>query len=79
MERLVIVQTKLPEDVLAELKKKTGEKTTKEALAKAVDHFLECSHVKIAPKAAKARRRSGRIPVYLDNIFKQYRISVSNE
>jgi len=80
VEKLVIVQTKLPEDMLAELKKKTGEKTTKEALAKAVDHFLECSHVKVMPKVAKARRRrSGRIPVYLDNIFKQYKISASNE
>ena len=80
VEKLVIVQTKLPEDVLAELKKKTGEKTTKEALAKAIDHYLECKHVEATPKVPKVkRRRSGRIPVYLNNIFEQYKISASDD
>ncbi|AEA47453.1 hypothetical protein Arcve_1450 [Archaeoglobus veneficus SNP6] len=80
VEKLVIVQTKLPEDVLAELKKKTGEKTTKEALAKAIDHYLECSNIEPTPKVSGAKkRRSGRLPVYLNNIFEQYKITASND
>ncbi|MHC1624459.1 MAG: DUF5371 family protein [Methermicoccaceae archaeon] len=45
MERIVHVQTVLPEDVLEELKKKTGEKTTKDALIKAIEHYLECQYI----------------------------------
>jgi hypothetical protein len=38
------VQTLLPDHVLRELKKKTGERYTKDALAKAIFHYLECPY-----------------------------------
>ncbi len=42
--RLIHVQTVLTEDVLEELKRKTGEKTTKDALLKAIEHYLRCPY-----------------------------------
>ena len=44
MTKIVHAQTVLPEDVLKELKKKTGQSTTKDALAVAVEHYLECPY-----------------------------------
>ena len=73
MGRLVIVQTKLPEDVLIELKKKTKEETTKEALAKAIYHYLECKYTEITTETTspkEVKKRAGRIPVYLHEIIK---------
>jgi hypothetical protein len=74
LEKIIIVQTKLPEDVLEELKRKTGENTTKEALVKAIDHYLYCFNIKKDQKETKKvkKRRSGRIPVYLSEIFEKY-------
>lgn len=46
MGKIVYVQTVLNEEELEELKKKTGEHTTKEALRKAVEHYLSCPEVK---------------------------------
>ncbi len=40
--KIVHAQTVLPLDLLNELLEKTGEKTTKDALYKAVVHYLEC-------------------------------------
>lgn len=40
--RIVHVQTVLTEEVLEQLKKKSGEKTTKDALNRAVEHYLRC-------------------------------------
>jgi len=37
-------QTVLFEDILQELKKKAGTKSTEEALRKAVYHYLTCEH-----------------------------------
>lgn len=44
MVKIVHAQTVLPEDVLEELKRKTGEHTTKDALARAVEHYLKCPY-----------------------------------
>jgi len=44
MTRIVHVQTVLLEDELAELKQKTNEETTKDAVAAAIYHYLECAH-----------------------------------
>jgi hypothetical protein len=75
LERIIIVQTKLPEDVLEELKRKTGESTTKEALAKAIDHYLYCFNVEKDQKTPrKVRRRGGRFPVYLNQLFEKYKL-----
>jgi len=49
----VHAQTVLPEDVLEELKKKTGEMTTKDALAKAVEHYLTCPYTHEEPLRKK--------------------------
>jgi len=47
MERYLIVETKLPSSILDELKLKTGEKTVRDALSKAIYHYLECYTPKI--------------------------------
>lgn len=39
--KIVYAQTVLEEEELEELKKKTGEHTVKEALRKAVEHYLQ--------------------------------------
>jgi len=49
LAKIVHAQTVLPEDVLEELKRKTGEMTTKDALAKAVEHYLTCPYTHEEP------------------------------
>lgn len=44
MVKIVHVQSVLPQDDLAALKEKTGEISTKEAISKAVYHYLECEN-----------------------------------
>lgn len=44
MTKIVHVQTVLYEDELAALKQKAREDTTKEAVAAAIHHFLECPY-----------------------------------
>ena len=45
--KLVHAQTILLEDDLDKLKERSGEHTTKDAISKAVDHYLECKDVKL--------------------------------
>ncbi|MFO7967435.1 MAG: DUF5371 family protein [Archaeoglobaceae archaeon] len=45
MVKIVHAQTLLSEELLNELKKKTGEKATKDAITTAVEHYLTCQHV----------------------------------
>jgi len=42
MERLIHCQTVMEEERLGELKRKTGENSTKDALLKAIQHYLRC-------------------------------------
>ncbi len=44
MVKIMHVQTVLVMDDIAALKTKTGETSTKDALAKAVSHYLECEY-----------------------------------
>jgi hypothetical protein len=44
MSKIMHVQTVLMVDDIEALKAKTGESSTKDALAKAVQHFLECEY-----------------------------------
>jgi hypothetical protein len=44
MAKIMHVQTVLMVDDIEALKLKTGESSTKDALAKAVQHFLECEY-----------------------------------
>ncbi len=44
MATIMHVQTVLAVDDIEALKKKSGESSTKEALAKAVRHYLECEY-----------------------------------
>ncbi len=53
MVKIVHAQTVLPEDVLEELKKKTGESATKDAIAKAVEHYLKCPYTHEEPLEKK--------------------------
>jgi hypothetical protein len=41
--KIMHVQSVLPERTVIELKIKTGESSTKEAISKAVYHYLECN------------------------------------
>lgn len=42
MKKIVHVQSVLPYDITKALKLKTGESSNKEALSKAIYHFLNC-------------------------------------
>ncbi|MFO7968416.1 MAG: DUF5371 family protein [Archaeoglobaceae archaeon] len=53
MAQIVHAQTVLNEDTLKELKQKTGENATKDAIATAVDHFLRCSYTNEEPLEGK--------------------------
>jgi hypothetical protein len=53
MVKIVHAQTVLPENVLEELKKKTGESATKDAIAKAVEHYLMCPYTHEEPLEKK--------------------------
>ncbi len=44
MTKILHVQTVLTGDDLEALKEKTGETTTKDAIATAVEHYLNCPH-----------------------------------
>ncbi len=46
MSRLIHVQTIIETERLERLKKKTGEHSTKDAVSKAIDHYLECENTK---------------------------------
>ncbi len=70
--------TTLPEEKLAELKKKTGEDTNKESLAKAVYHYLACPYVEEAQwkgwsEDSGEKSRRGRRPFYIEKYFKDDR------
>ncbi|MFP3908398.1 MAG: DUF5371 family protein [Halobacteriota archaeon] len=43
--KLVHAQTILNEEALSELKRKSGENSTKDAIAAAVDHYLGCQYM----------------------------------
>ncbi|MET1124869.1 MAG: DUF5371 family protein [Archaeoglobaceae archaeon] len=51
--KIVHAQTVLPVEVLEELKKKTGESATKDAIAKAVEHYLRCPYTHEEPLEKK--------------------------
>ncbi len=79
MEKYIIAQTKLPEDTIQKLKEKTGESTIKEALARAIEHYLTCAYVEPPKKGKQKKRRSGRLPVYLTELVEQYKSLISEE
>lgn len=69
MVKIMHVQTVLVMDDIDALKTKTGETSTKDALAKAVSHYLECEYTqhedmwakkleKAVQKKAKAKEES---------------------
>lgn len=47
MAKIMHVQTVLMVEDIEALKMKTGEPSTKDALAKAVQHFLECEYTQV--------------------------------
>jgi hypothetical protein len=53
MTKIMHLQTVLMEDDIEALKLKTGESTAKDALAKAVAHYLECEYTKVEDMFAK--------------------------
>ncbi len=61
MVKIIHAQTVLMEDDIEALKTRTGENSIKDALAKAVGHYLECEYTKVgdmfANKLEKVIRR----------------------
>jgi hypothetical protein len=61
MAKIMHAQTVLTVDDIEALKEKTGETSTKDALAKAVTHYLECEYTQVedmwAKKLEKAVKR----------------------
>ncbi len=57
MAKIMHVQTVLVVEDLEALKIKTGESSTKDALAKAVHHFLECEYTQVEDMWAKKLER----------------------
>ncbi|CAD7768076.1 hypothetical proteinComponent of type IV pili like system [Candidatus Methanoperedenaceae archaeon GB50] len=53
MGKITHAQTVLEEADLLALKKKTGESSTKDALATAVQHYLECEYTQVEDMWAK--------------------------
>jgi len=53
--KIVHAQTILTEDDLNELKKETGEGTTKGSLQEAVEHYLECPYTNKEGEGLKKR------------------------
>lgn len=73
MKRFVYVNVELQDNKIQELKKKTGESTTKEALSKAINHSVNCfMSEKDENRTYKAKkRRNGRTPVHLKHLFEE--------
>ncbi|RLI76616.1 hypothetical protein DRP05_12565 [Archaeoglobales archaeon] len=71
--RFKIVQTVLPEETILELKEVSGEKTVKNALFKAIIHYLECPEAgsEEGKIMASMKRHKGRFPIYLEKIMKE--------
>ncbi len=61
MAKIMHAQTVLTTDDIEALKQKTSESSTKDALAKAVTHYLECEYTQVedmwAKKLEKAVKR----------------------
>ena len=57
MAKIMHVQTVLTVEDLENLKIKTGEPSTKDALSKAVHHFLECEYTQVEDMWAKKLER----------------------
>lgn len=57
MAKIMHVQTVLEVDDLEALKLKTGENSTKDALSKAVHHYLECEYTQVEDMWAKKLER----------------------
>ena len=53
MAKIMHAQTVLTTDDIDALKQKTGESSTKDALAKAVTHYLECEYTQVEDMWAK--------------------------
>jgi hypothetical protein len=57
MTKIMHVQTVLTVEDIEALKRKTGESSTKEAVAKAVMHYLECEYTQAQDMWAKKLER----------------------
>ncbi|MCE8429737.1 MAG: DUF5371 family protein [Candidatus Methanoperedens sp.] len=57
MVKIMHAQTVLTTEDIEALKEKTGETNTKDALAKAVTHYLECEYTEVQDMWAKKLER----------------------
>ena len=69
MAKIMHVQTVLVVEDIEALKLKTGETNTKDALAKAVQHYLECEYTKVEDMWTKK----------LENVVKKRTKDISSE
>jgi hypothetical protein len=63
--KLVYVYIPLPEDIIEALKAKSGEHTIKDALARAVYHYLNCPYTALKPKKPSKKSFKGRKPLHI--------------
>lgn len=64
------VTTVISENKLEKLKEKTGESSNKEALSKAINHYVICPYVENEKRTFVRNTRSGRRPIYLEDILR---------
>ncbi len=57
MAKIMHVQTVLTVEDIDALKRKTGESSTKEAVAKAIAHYLECEYTQVEDMWTKKLER----------------------
>ena len=77
--RLVHVYIPLSEDIIEALKVKSGERTIKDALAKAVYHYLNCPYTTLQPKKPSKKSFKGRKPLHLIPILTKTTIHPSEK
>lgn len=53
MSKIMHAQTVLTVEEIEALKQKTGESSTKDAIAKAISHYLECEYTQVEDMWAK--------------------------
>ncbi len=69
-DKIIIAKTEISKTDLRELKEASGAETNKEALNRAVKHYIECQRTDGSDKKQKRsrRKRPGRKPVYIPDL-----------
>jgi len=66
-----MAQVVLDEEVIKELKEKTGEKTIKDALLKAVLHYIDCPEAGNEVGSLIVKRKRRKLPLHLNKLIEK--------